>query len=110
MSEGRDKFDPDVLRRDAAHLLRVATDPVTLVASLLRTIRSQHDEGEHIREGYGHSQKLLQEDHRAYLEGVRGDLARELRREIRRQPPSGQHLTYAGGLRRAARIAGGWWM
>jgi hypothetical protein len=96
------------LREQALRLLG-ESDPVVVVMMLLRTIRERDDGEEAVRHGYQHSIDFERELHEARIDQEHLDIARAIEQEARRPNPRGrQALTYAGGLRKAARIARGW--
>lgn len=96
------------LRRTARKLL-ADSDPETVVMMLLRTIRSRDDIEESIQVGYESSAKMREDLHELLLDQEHIEIARAIEREARHPRPQGrQELTYAGGLRKAARIARGW--
>lgn len=95
--------------REQAERLLAESEPVTVVMMLLRTIRQRDDHEESIRVGYTHSLEYERALHEHVIDQEHLDIARAIEREARRPDPRGrQQLTYAGGLRKAARIARGW--
>lgn len=89
----RSIMEPAKLRKDAAHLLSLAPDAETLVADLLRQVRQHMFTEQAIRDGYGHSFRVLEDDIvRAYANGLRDciDVVRDLR------PAGNTRLTYDG--------------
>lgn len=104
------RLHPIELRRSAETLL-AAGEPIDVVMSLLRTIRQRDDQEESIRVGYTHSIRWERDLHERLIDQEHIEIAKAIEREARRGEASAQgrqQLTYAGGLRRAARIARGW--
>lgn len=106
-----DRLDPRNLEASARWLLEHNADPVALVVSLLKTVRQNDDTQQAIRDGCHFSSRCREEMHKAEIDAVHLGIARSIEREARRGNQGAapnQQLTYAGGLRRAARIARGW--
>ena len=102
------RLDPKELELSARWLLANNEDHVALVAHLLKMIRENDDEQNAIRDGYEFSARFREEQHEAEVDAVHLNIARAIEREARRgsqEAAPNQHLTYEGGLRRAARIA-----